>query len=356
MNLATNFDEFRKALDMNSLNMFNIVYADKKDNIFYISNGRLPKRNPAYNYLDVVAGDKSDAIWTTYYTQNELPQVKNPSCGYVVNTNHTPALATCAQANFPADRIDPYINLRAGINNRYTRFVEQLIKQEEFNFQEFKQLKFDLTISRTTPFFKSLHVLFSIVPEQYPHIEEAIQLLQRWDGNANATNTTAALFMLTMENVFEMQGYGDEAFIKGVGEVPESVYITAIERASHFLIKYHGSIKTPMSKLLYHERNGELHPSTGYPDALCPAYGKHAKDGKYKLIFGDTYIHFVKFNHQGAETIETLLPFEKTRTCEQYADELEMLNRRELKKMSLDKAEILKKSVKRYHPAKPTKK
>jgi acyl-homoserine-lactone acylase len=68
------------------------------------------------------------------------------------------------------------------------------------------------------------------------------------------------------------------------------------------------------------------------------------------MLFADTYIHFVKFNRQGAERIETLLPFEQTRTCEQYEDELAMFNRREMKTMSLDKAEILKKAKRIYNP------
>ncbi len=76
------------------------------------------------------------------------------------------------------------------------------------------------------------------------------------------------------------------------------------------------------------------------------------KEPTAKMEFADTYIHFVKFNSKGAETIETLLPFELTRTCENYKDELEMFNKREMKKMSLDKSWILKNAVKVYNPIK----
>ena len=44
MNKARNFDEFKAALDMQRIPMFNIIYADKADNIYYLHNGLYPDR------------------------------------------------------------------------------------------------------------------------------------------------------------------------------------------------------------------------------------------------------------------------------------------------------------------------
>ena len=38
MNKAKNFEEFKAALEMQAIICTNIVYADREDNIFYISN------------------------------------------------------------------------------------------------------------------------------------------------------------------------------------------------------------------------------------------------------------------------------------------------------------------------------
>ena len=46
MNKAKNLSEFKKALEMTAISGFNIVYADKEDNIYYVSNGKIPIRNP----------------------------------------------------------------------------------------------------------------------------------------------------------------------------------------------------------------------------------------------------------------------------------------------------------------------
>ena len=64
MNKAKNFTEFYQALSMTSLPMFNIVYADRYDTIFYISNARLPRRNPdpQYHWRSTIPGNTSATL------------------------------------------------------------------------------------------------------------------------------------------------------------------------------------------------------------------------------------------------------------------------------------------------------
>ena len=349
MNKANNFEEFTNALKMNALNMFNIIYADNKDNIYYLCNGRIPKRNPKYDYTTIIQGNKSEAIWTDYYTIKDLPQVKNPYSGYVFNTNNTPSHATGGRDNYPKEQIQKYIDLRPGDNNRALRFINQIEGTTRLNFDEFKALKFDQKISKETHFFKTLSNLYSLDIDAYPHLSQAIELMQNWDGNTDTTSIAATLFFLTLEKAFDTLGYTEEAFIKGV-QISDELLIECIEHASAFLLKHYGSIKVPYGRLIYHLRNGKLHPALGFPDALVPAYAKHYKDGKYKIFIGDTYIHFVKFGKDGAEKIETLLPFKNNPTSDNYQDELKMLHEKELKTMSLDKLEIMKSAVKIYSP------
>ena len=50
MNKSKTFDEFYEILKMNEIPGFNFGYADKEDNIFYISNGIIPIRSKKYNW------------------------------------------------------------------------------------------------------------------------------------------------------------------------------------------------------------------------------------------------------------------------------------------------------------------
>lgn len=351
MNKASNFDEFKTALRMKGLTMFNIVYADKDDNIYYLCNGLLPKRNPKFDFSKNLLGNTSENLWNEYYSIERLPHVENPDCGYVFNTNNRPTNATCAGENFKDTVITKYANLRNGENNRSTRFMEMLSEKEIFNYEEFKAMKFDTKITKNTKFFRSLKELYAINPQDYPPLEEAIKIIQSWDGDASLESTGATLYMVAMYYVFKKKGYSDANFITGI-KVKEETYIECIEKASQYLIKHHGSLKVPLSQVNCHQRDGKMYCAAGFPDVMAPNYGEPQSDGKFKAKYGDTYIHFVKFGKEGPEKIETLLPFEDTKICEDYKDELEMFNNQELKTMSLDKAEVLKSAKKTYHPIK----
>jgi acyl-homoserine-lactone acylase len=68
MNKATNFNEFKAALEQNHLPMFNIMYADKADNIFYISNGKMPYRNKdtSYHWSSTLPGNTKATLWNQF--------------------------------------------------------------------------------------------------------------------------------------------------------------------------------------------------------------------------------------------------------------------------------------------------
>ncbi|MCF8215218.1 MAG: penicillin acylase family protein, partial [Chitinophagaceae bacterium] len=91
MNKAQNFSQFYKAISMQGLSMFNIVYADRNDTIFYINNALMPLRDPspAFDWKKTLPGNTSKTLWTKFYGISELPQYVNPSSGFLFNTNHS---------------------------------------------------------------------------------------------------------------------------------------------------------------------------------------------------------------------------------------------------------------------------
>ena len=147
MNKAKNFTEFYSALSMTALPMFNIMYADRYDTIFYISNGKMPRRNPdpTYNWKSTLPGNTSATLWTEFKPITELPQYVNPPSGYLFNTNHSPFLATDPAYNIPmskADRTDGYETYH---NNRSARVME-LIPTGKIDYEGFKKIKFEICV------------------------------------------------------------------------------------------------------------------------------------------------------------------------------------------------------------------
>ncbi|MBT5507722.1 MAG: acylase, partial [Flammeovirgaceae bacterium] len=56
MNKAQNLNEFKQALEMVAIPSFNIMYADRYDNIFYVSNGKIPFRDSKFDWKKTLPG------------------------------------------------------------------------------------------------------------------------------------------------------------------------------------------------------------------------------------------------------------------------------------------------------------
>jgi acyl-homoserine-lactone acylase len=202
MNKAKNFTEFYKAVSMMSLPMFNIMYADRYDTIFYISNGKMPVRNPdtSYHWKSTVPGNTSATLWTMFKSIKELPQYINPPSGYLFNTNHSPFLATDPKYNLDmkkADRNDGYETYH---NNRSARFME-LIPEGKIDYEYFRKIKFDQQLPKILRYPYGIDTMMMVKADQYPKLSALIKTFQSWDRQAKANSKGAAIFLLVYDHV-----------------------------------------------------------------------------------------------------------------------------------------------------------
>ena len=143
MNKATNFKEFEDALKLLGIPRFNIVYADKEDNIFYMSNARLSVRDESINWRNLVIGDTSSIILGDYHPYEDLPKLLNPPSGYIFNTNNSPFNSTSKEYNLSEENYIPTFSYREKENNRSLRFMEIIKDYDKVNFDDFKDIKYD---------------------------------------------------------------------------------------------------------------------------------------------------------------------------------------------------------------------
>ena len=75
------------------------------------------------------------------------------------------------------------------------------------------------------------------------------------------------------------------------------------------------------------------------------------KKGRFKILAGESYISLVRFTPDGV-TIETSVPYGTSnhKSSPHYDDQMELYRNQKLKKMTLDKAEVLKNTKRAYHP------
>lgn len=349
MNKAKNFTEFYKALSMTSLPMFNITYADRYDTIFYISNGKMPVRNPdpKYNWRSTVPGNTTATLWTEYKPVTALPQYINPGSGYLFNTNHSPFLATAPSHNLDGRTFDRNDGYETYHNNRSQR-VTELINGDKVDYKRFKEIKFDQQLPQQLQYWYGIDSMFNLdAAASSPALKDIIKTFQGWDRKATADSKGAAIFLLTYYYLAEK--------LKGVA--PRK--ITRLEATETFqyvydyMMKHFGKTDLVLGDIQKLVRGDVESPAWGFPDVLTPTTTEPYKKGMRKVTGGDAYICFVRYPKDGSlPQIESINTFGASMNpaSPHFKDQMDMFQKQQLKKMTLDKAEVLKKAERVYHP------
>lgn len=350
MNKAKNFTEFYKALSMTSLPMFNIMYADRYDTIFYISNGKMPRRNPdpKYNWKSTLPGNTSATLWTGFKPIGELPQYVNPPSGYLFNTNHSPFLAS-NKTQHPVDlsKIDKNDGYEMYHNNRSQRVTELLYNNERVDYNSFKRIKFDQQLPKELKYTYGIDSMLNLNANDYPVMKEVITNFQSWDRKAIANSKGAAVFLLVYDHVAKkLTGTPARQLTKA-----ESV--EAYQYVHDYMIKYFGKTDLVLGDIQKLVRGNDVRPAWGLPDVLTAAYTEPYKDGMRKVNSGDAYICFVRYQKDGSlPLIESVNTFGASMHPESphYKDQMTMFQNQQTKSMTLDKKEVLRTAKSIYHP------
>jgi acyl-homoserine-lactone acylase len=357
MNKARNFDEFYTALEYQALPRFNIIYGDKYGTIFYIDNAMVPDRKALnYNWKGVLPGDTSATLWKGFVPEKQLPQVKNPECGYVFNTNNTPFNVTCSTSNPDSGDVKRYpkhFDYVPYENNRSERFMEIINSRSTFSFSEFKAIKFDKQMPQKSVFLKSIEPLFNLDASKYPDIAEGIKVIKGWNKRADSTSMEAAFFKASLEYMFDKKKYGYENFFSGA-PATEDEFAEGIRKAQEHFMKHFNSLRIPLNSYQYLVRGETAVPLPGFPDVLSASYTEKYKDGKTKCMVTDGFTQFVIFGKNGAEHIESMIPYGPSSKpgSPHYTSSMKNFSAQKTKHRSLNKEEILRTAVKIYTPGK----
>ncbi len=357
MNKATNLNEFKQALAMQEIACTNIVYADKEDNIFYISNATIPIRNQNYNYNLVLPGDTSATMWRDeYYPIDALPQITNPASGFLFNTNNSPYNATAAEDDVvPSERQPVFGYLDETMdNNRSKRILQLLSDLDTISYDDFKAIKYDLVYPDTleTPHFKNLELLLQLEPDHYPELASQIQQLNEWDRSHDLNNMSAALFHRSYK-ALENKKKAENKYVYG-GQITEADCVRAIEEASQIMQQKYGTTRIKLGSVQRHIRGDINLPLAGGPDVLAAMYTEEVVGStQYKGIVGESYIALVQFGEDGT-SIETVNAYGASAEPDSphYTDQMELFASQQLKPMSFDIDQVFAEADTIYHPMK----
>jgi acyl-homoserine-lactone acylase len=339
MTKTKNLQEFKSVVSQLYLPDFNIVYADKEHHIYYVSNAKLPIRDPYYNWKNVLPGDTSVTQWRNYHSFNELPQYTDPKAGYLFNMNNSPFNATDYAENLDSLDFPAEMGFSITDNNRSIRFQNLISKERKLSYEDFKRIKFDIQYPDEFQFKEDVNIVFELNPDKYPEIENYLEILQEWDRSAEKESIGAGLMKVLISNA---EGK----------DIDSTTAIEIVKKSQSQLIAEFGTIEVPLSELQIHKRGDTEMTIDGLPDVIAPMYTQKIGSGlKEKTYVGESYILLARFG-EGLPKLESIMPYGTSSKPESphYTDQMEMFVNKELKPMTLDKKEIYKNAAKIYHP------
>ncbi len=348
MDKAKNFTEFYAAISQQELSMFNIMYADKHDTIFYINNGLVPVRNevPGYDWKRTIPGNTSKTLWTNFRSITALPQYVNPASGFLFNTNHSSFFASGMADNLSPFRFANTDGWEQYNNNRSIRFRNLFPVNEKISMAQFKQIKFDKQLPDNLHYQYQVDTMFLLNEAAYPAYASLITILKNWNKSGVAESKGAAVFLLAYEHLKAIL-HGNAGRQATTAEV-----LATYDHIKTYLEKYFGTTDITLGDLQKLVRGNKEWPLGGFPDLLAPQWTAPYKNGRLKSIGGDGLIMFVQFPKEGLPVIETINMYGASAKPgnKHFDDQVEMYLHQQTKKMTLDKHTVYTNAERIYHP------
>ncbi len=298
---AKSLAEFRAALNMQAVPMFNLGYADTEGNIFYLFNGRIPSRATAYqNEKQSLPGNTSESEWYGILPVSELPQFENPKGGYIQNCNDAPWYVNLQEnlnpARYPPNITGDELSFRGQFSLRLLDAASKL------DLQQVIESKFDDRMLVAERILAELIELLEGEKSQHLEWDTALRVLKEWDGRAAIGSRGALLFSRWWEEygknakpIYKLGWIGSEPLTtpRGIGDKYQA--LEAFGKVVDRLLKEYGALDVTWGEVHRFRRGDVDLPLSGYQDCFRTICFRQEEDGKMKPVYGDSYVLAVEF-------------------------------------------------------------
>jgi len=347
LNKARNYESFTDALAMGSIPSLDFVYADKSGRIANIYNGAFPLRDPAHDWTQAVAGNVSATLWKTYFPFSDVPKVVAPASGFVISANATPFQSTSDPFNPKQDAFSPTMGIETGLSNRARRALSLLGADVSVTEAEFKSYKFDVCYAPDS----DLAVLVKDLAERNyagdPLLEEAGQILRRYDLCTDKANRRAALALLTAVAVLQADELGR----------PRQDAVAVLRGFATRLLENFGRLDPQWAQVARLKRGSVDLPLSGGPDSLRDIEFEPGIDGQgnARAVGGDALTVLSTWNSNGVWQVESVVPYgsSSSEASPHYADQAPLFADGRLKELPLTESALMEQATDIERPGKP---
>lgn len=362
MGQARTFKEFRAALDMLAVPMFNICYADAEGNIFYIWNGTVPKLPHAAHFAEAVPALGSRDVWTAVHPVADLPQLFNPKGGYVQNSNSPPYLTNLNEPMDPAKFPAYFGENSLGLRTQHS--LELVHNDTRFTLEQVRDMKFSMRMllaDRVKP------ALLQAVRAANPTPEDAraLELLEKWDNTDSAESRGSVLFKTwwdRYEGAIKRKGAEPNEFPWSAADpmnTPRGLADAgAAADAFHWAVdatrRDHCALDVPWGDV-HRVRRGSVDLSvgggSGYDGNFRVLDFRRAEDGKEVVVGGDGWVFAVEFGPTAPRAYSVLGYSEsEVEGSQNFNDQTVLFAQNKMKKVAFTDAEIEADTKRAYNP------
>jgi acyl-homoserine lactone acylase PvdQ len=159
----------------------------------------VPRRDPQFDYLHPVDGSDPRVEWRGYHRFRELPQVLNPSSGFVQNTNSSPLFTTQGDENPRAEDFPGYMLGPEEFNPRARVSRDILENKRQFSFADWTTAATDSRIFEARRLIPELRAAFADYErdnrETARRVAPVLAELEAWDQRATLDSAAATVFV-----------------------------------------------------------------------------------------------------------------------------------------------------------------
>ncbi len=303
MGEAQNLTEFKAALKMMAIPMWNQNYADSDGHIMIVCDGLVPRR-PSGDYAywnKVVPGDTSATLWKDYLSFDELPKSIDPASGWHQNTNEPPwtmTLPRLDRTKYPA-YVAP--DGQTMPQMRTLRSLRMITEQPKISYE---QLVADKVSTR-------MELADRVLPDLLKAANgnsEAARVLERWDHLTEVDSRGAVLFQMFADRYLSGLG-GMAAKLRvqydpanpletGYGLADPEAALKALAAAADQCVRTYGSLDVKWGDVFrFGSGEGDVPGNGGSGNSgvfRTVAYTREVGN-KYYAAHGETFVCAVEF-------------------------------------------------------------
>ena len=345
---SSDFDEFESALKMAQVPFWNVMYADRDGEIFYLFNGLVPKRNSGdWNYWNrIIPGGRSRDIWTEVHPYEDLPKVKNPETGWLQNANDPPWTSTIPMTLNPDD-YPAYMSPRQ-MSFRPQRAARMMIEDGSITFDELVDYK----LSTHSEFAdRILDDLFAAVDNSDSDKAKAAKdVLENWDRKADVDSKGTVLFYHWARkfNVWQSSNYSIAWDIKNPNTTPDGLSdparaVQLLEIAADEIETKFGRLDVPWGDYYRINYNGKNLPANGIDGSMgvFRVAGPGGADENHMYVgAGDSWVGVIEFGDEVRAKVLLSYGNATQKNSPHNGDQLELFSKKELRDAWLKETEV----------------